>query len=428
MVSLSRQNQAAENRFEVIVADSAVDLEGAERLRHLSMKLPYRLRVTSNTGRLGFPIPCVLNEAVSKAEGEYLVLTDGDCVFRTDFVCQHLQDRRRGVFWSGGSLPLSQQESDRISLNSLVAGSFLSIMPERLSGEFHRKLRSNRLYRWLDRAHHVQSASTNMALWKEDLIAINGFDQSSKKAGLVDGGLIQRLRLSGLRMKSNVRRTFGYHLWHPPKARSEESTEAQSNYLKAENDSLETRWFLRVCVHGLVERRLEDLRVRVSAAAKRVSETEWPLVIRLREHFSALQDQDQTHSIPAELEVRIGASPTSQDWANAKRVQVLLNGESVGRSWHKPDLVIDTRECMGPTEPPEWSLLIPRVIHGELRAERIQIESTNRIGMVNPKDQIEETALWIVEKIAGKLFLPPKQLIHPAVGEAGKTVGVRRAA
>ena len=427
LVSLSRQSQAAENRFEVIVADSALDFEGAERLRHLSMKLPYRLRVASNTSRVGFPIPCVLNEAVSKAEGEYLILTDGDCVFRTDFVYQHLQDRRRGVFWSGGSLPLSQQESDRISLDSLVAGSFLSIMPERLSGEFHRQLRSNRLYRWLNRAHRVQSASSNMALWKEDLIAINGFDQSSEKAGLVDGGLSHRLRLSGLRIKSNVRRTFGYHLWHPPKANSEERTEAQVNHLGTENDLLATHWFLRECVHGLVERRLEDLRVRISAAAKQVSETEWPLVVRLREHFSALPDHEQTHSIPAELEVRIGASPTSQDWANAKRVQVLLDGRSVGRSWHKPDLVINT-QGMSSNERPELSLLIPRVINGELREERTPIESSKRTERIIPKDQTEETASWILGKIAAKLYLPTKRLIHPAVGEASNTVSVRRAA
>ena len=45
-----------------------------------------------------------------------------------------------------------------------------------------------------------------------------------------------------------------------------------------------------------------------------------------------------------------------------------------------------------------------------------------------PEDQIEETALWILGKIAAKLYLPPKQLIHPAVGEASNTFGVRRAA
>jgi hypothetical protein len=56
----------------------------------------------------------------------------------------------------------------------------------------------------------------NMAMWRSDVERINGFDQRFRAWSCEDDDLAMRLRATGVRIRSALAYTYGFHLWHPP--------------------------------------------------------------------------------------------------------------------------------------------------------------------------------------------------------------------
>ncbi len=106
--------------FEVIVADDgsgpetravidAARARGQENVRHVWHE------------DHGFQKCQILNRAILAATGDYLILTDGDCVPRKDFVSQHRAAARPGFFLSGGYFKLTLPVSQAITLEDVIA-------------------------------------------------------------------------------------------------------------------------------------------------------------------------------------------------------------------------------------------------------------------------------------------------------------------
>ena len=151
--------------------------------------------------------------------------------------------------------------------------------------------------------------------------------------------LARRLRLFGIRIKTNANRTFGYHLWHPVRDRSlsEGQDQKASQYL---GRSL----VLPKCLNGMVKRTVHDLSVRVSASRACVSDVDWPTVVALQENFVGAASDDVNDIEGVEIEIRVNESPVSNAWKSAKRVQLTLDGRKTSRTAYKPHLVFDTQQ------------------------------------------------------------------------------------
>ena len=71
----------------------------------------------------GFQKCSILNKAIVASEGEYLILTDGDCIPRKDFVSVHTGTfAEPGYFLSGGYLKLPMHTSQLIDEQHIKAG------------------------------------------------------------------------------------------------------------------------------------------------------------------------------------------------------------------------------------------------------------------------------------------------------------------
>src|SRR5437870_2084479 len=83
-------------KFELIVAD---DGSGAETRRVIEQFAAEAMPVNHvwHPDR-GFRKCVILNQAIAATEAEYLILTDGDCIPRVDFVATHLALREPGRF------------------------------------------------------------------------------------------------------------------------------------------------------------------------------------------------------------------------------------------------------------------------------------------------------------------------------------------
>lgn len=206
--------------FEVVIADdgsAAPTREAIDRVR----------------GEVGFPIrhvhqphdgfgKCrILNKAIAQATGEYCFFTDGDCIPRSDLLAVHAAHAARGAFLSGGYLKLPMAVSEAITRADIAAGRATDYAWLRASGvPWSRQLAR---FRWRGAAATLLDTITptgatfnghNASVWRDDLIAVNGFDERLQWGGL-DREIGERLENAGVRGRQFRHRALVVHLDHP---------------------------------------------------------------------------------------------------------------------------------------------------------------------------------------------------------------------
>ena len=177
----------------------------------------------------GFTASMSRNLGAYHSTGDYLVFLDGDCVPNPRFVSQHIQLARTGCFVNGSRVLLSEQLSARVAnrqinlLNQKLAFWVIA----RFKGDSNKLLH---LLGWPASLFRVQKSfewrgirSCNLAVWRKDFLAVNGFDETFEGWGHEDADLVLRLSHLGVLRKNGFWGTEVYHLWHREQARDQES-------------------------------------------------------------------------------------------------------------------------------------------------------------------------------------------------------------
>jgi glycosyltransferase involved in cell wall biosynthesis len=189
----------------------------------------YRPRFTHGFTHLwqpnqGFRKCRILNAALRRARGTLCVFLDGDCVPHPDFIKDHWESREFGSFGAGRRVELSRKISDTLSVHDVRAGIFnrpsLRLLQDHLFGETENW---NRTIRWgrspllrrilkLDRVDDLKGC--NFSAMRDDLFAINGFDEAYEGYGREDTDVEIRLSNLGLRLRSLKGIALQFHVWH----------------------------------------------------------------------------------------------------------------------------------------------------------------------------------------------------------------------
>jgi GT2 family glycosyltransferase len=115
----------------------------------------------------------------------------------------------------GDNYRLDQQASQRVTDEVLASGEFVNWAPpaEKI------RLLKRRLKAWwhtlIGHPDKPRLIGNNMGIWRSDLEAVNGFDEKFIGWGCEDDDMTLRLRQTGVQIKSILRWTRIYHLWHP---------------------------------------------------------------------------------------------------------------------------------------------------------------------------------------------------------------------
>ncbi|WP_420449526.1 glycosyltransferase [Candidatus Palauibacter sp.] len=206
--------------FEVVVADDGSGPETRDRIEQLRASTGLTISHVWQEDD-GFRKCRILNRAIVEARGEYLILSDGDCIPRDDFVSTHARLARRGFFLSGGRVRLSSAAAARIERDDVLDGSLFeaSWLRDRealLRGRDRSKLiRSPRRAAWLDRLTTTRATwnGHNASAWKADLLRVNGFDERMTYP-VEDRELGERLRNAGVRPLQARHRAVSAHVEH----------------------------------------------------------------------------------------------------------------------------------------------------------------------------------------------------------------------
>lgn len=161
----------------------------------------------------GFRRTVILNKAIAKATGDYIIQIDGDVVLDSHFVADHLDVLQEGCFVCGSRVKLQEPITQRL-LGDAHAKLHLHDMPfSSVANSFRsRLLRHYLAFRYARRVNHLRGC--NMAFWKKDIIRVNGYNEDLLQWGHEDGELAYRLHFAGIRKKALKMGGIMYHLHH----------------------------------------------------------------------------------------------------------------------------------------------------------------------------------------------------------------------
>ncbi|WP_419214203.1 glycosyltransferase family 2 protein [Maribacter sp. X9] len=205
--------------FEVVIADDGSREATKDLIEEISMKVHYPIIHVWQEDE-GFQKSRILNKAVMACSAEYIIMTDGDCIPREDFVQVHYINKEKGYFISGGYYMLPMNISKLITLEDIEKQKCFNIhwlkekgIPKTFKNN---KLTANglisKLLNWVTPTNASWNGH-NSSGWKKDIENVNGFDERMQYGGQ-DRELGERLFNFGIKSKQLRYSAVCVHLDH----------------------------------------------------------------------------------------------------------------------------------------------------------------------------------------------------------------------
>lgn len=214
--------------FEIVIADDGSGPATKELIEAFQENYPVPLIHVWHED-LGFQKSAILNKAIQVCNSNYILMSDGDCIPRKDFLAIHMKHRQEGFFLSGGYYKLPMNISLAITKNDILEQKCFDLnwlKDHGLPSSFkNMKLTATGWKAKLLNGITPTNASWNghnSSGWKEDIIAVNGFDERMQYGGQ-DRELGERLFNSGIKSKQIRYSAVCLHLDHPRGYKTKES-------------------------------------------------------------------------------------------------------------------------------------------------------------------------------------------------------------
>ncbi|QWD90168.1 glycosyltransferase family 2 protein [Polynucleobacter sp. MWH-Braz-FAM2G] len=209
-----------DGNFEIIIADDGSTESTKQVIDAMKSAIPMTITHLWQEDN-GFRKTKILNQAITAAHGDYLVFLDGDCIVQPDFVAKHRELAQKGYMVTGSRVLLNESlTKELLTWPKWDFDRFCSnLIAKRLNGGINKywplkiKLGNGS---WRDYKKFVwrRIKGCNMACWKADAEAINGFDETMTGWGHEDADFVFRLQRHHIKRKSGSWSTEVLHLFH----------------------------------------------------------------------------------------------------------------------------------------------------------------------------------------------------------------------
>ncbi len=205
--------------FEVVIADDGSGPKTKELIDKMSKEVFYPIVHVWQEDE-GFQKSKILNKAVVACNSEYIIMTDGDCIPREDFVQVHYINKQPGYFISGGYYMLPMNISKAITLEDIKQQNCFNINWLKEMG-IPKTFKNKKLTAkgWISKIFNLITPTNaswnghNSSGWKKDIVNVNGFDERMQYGGQ-DRELGERLFNFGIKSKQLRYSAVCVHLDH----------------------------------------------------------------------------------------------------------------------------------------------------------------------------------------------------------------------
>ena len=191
-----------------------------------------RTREIIETHQKDFPIPIVhiwhkdegnqkpkiMNKALAKAKYKYIVEIDGDIIMDKHFVEDHLSLAKKGVFLYGSRVTIQEKFLPKLFRNRKTDFNFFSEGIKKRTRTLRIPFLATKTPEETERSKKLRGC--NISYWKEDILAINGFNEELVGWGIDDSEMAQRLLNNGVKGKRLKYKGVAFHIYHPEQNKS----------------------------------------------------------------------------------------------------------------------------------------------------------------------------------------------------------------
>ena len=200
----------------------------------------------------GFRASSIRNKAIAKANGDYIILIDGDMILDRYFIEDHLKNAKTNYFIQGGRVLLSKKKSTKVIQHKQINFFSLEKGLQNRKNSIHSTIVSNIFSNQKKTLKGIKTC--NFSFFKKDALLVNGFNESFIGWGREDSEFVARLYNNGVNRQTIKFNCIAYHIWHNENSRKNLSNNDKlleltiekrlkwcdngiDKYLKAENES-----------------------------------------------------------------------------------------------------------------------------------------------------------------------------------------------
>lgn len=210
---------------EVIVADDGSTDETKAVIARFQSDYPVALKHAWQVDD-GFRAAESRNRALAMAEYDYVIMIDGDMVLHPEFIADHRNAAKKGLYVQGSRVVLTQDKTDEL-LKNPSDYRILKWYEKGLEKRWEKRISSLHIpfiskfilnKEKADYYHAIRSC--NMAFFREDALAINGFNNNFVGWGREDSEFVARFFNNGVKRANLKFSGIAYHLWHSEASRA----------------------------------------------------------------------------------------------------------------------------------------------------------------------------------------------------------------
>ena len=245
--------------YEVIFTDDGSKDDLKEVLKKYKDKAKFKIKYIYQED-LGFRKSKACNNAVIESEGEYIIFLDQDAIFPDNLIEEFMNKKRKGVFsilrviWSTHDEMLKIQEKLCFKekyeevLKAISKHQFRDLKKWLIRDKYN-----NFRYKIKLRDRGTGLMGIGFALFKDDYIRINGYDEDFKGWGGEDADLGLRLYYSGIKSITFSTKLPTIHMCHPLDPTKISSIDKNETLYKEKKKNIITGNFR--CYYGINNRK-----------------------------------------------------------------------------------------------------------------------------------------------------------------------------
>lgn len=200
--------------FEIVVADDGSSQDYGPVLTTWASKFAHGIVHVTQEKR-GFRKARVLNRAVIVSRFDPLIVTDMDCVPHADFVRNHLAYVKPGVVITGRRTHVERDvlPDAQVILSHGLGFTPLRLIKLRLTGNA-RIIEHGFVSLVLYESANLRLHGSNFSVYRQDILAVNGWNEEFEGWGDEDSDLGVRLQNNGVRIRNLRNKVIQFHVMH----------------------------------------------------------------------------------------------------------------------------------------------------------------------------------------------------------------------